>query len=167
MDFSSLVKGVQDFWDFIWPPVLCLVALVGIASYVGPATFNRLLAKCGALRPTTDRQIQFVKASKRFGFDKLMPVICAFCLIFLLDVVRNVVVMGGQIIPPSITYQPAVIILDNESIPAVRCLWETRERDVTHQKEAIQQSASDTKTPNAADNEEPKQYLMSPNVALC
>ena len=88
MDFSGLVKGVQDFWDFIWPPIFCLVALVGITYHVAPLTFSKMLSKLATLRPTAQRQIQFVKVSKRFGFDKLLPIICAFFLIFALDVIR-------------------------------------------------------------------------------
>lgn len=57
MDFSGLVKGVQDFWDFIWPPIFCLLALVGITYYVAPLTFGRMLSKIATLKPTDKGQI--------------------------------------------------------------------------------------------------------------
>jgi hypothetical protein len=142
MDFSGLVKGVQDFWGFIWPPIFCLVALIGIASYVAPLTFSKMLSKLTNLRPTDQRQIQFVKISKRFGFDKLLPIICAFLLIFLLDVVRNIVVMGGQALPPVISYTPSALILENNSDSMIQCLWKTRSESIHLQQEATIKAAA-------------------------
>jgi hypothetical protein len=126
LDFSGLVKGVQDFWDFIWPPIFCLFALVGAANYVAPLTVSKVLAKLAAFKPDSKRQIQFVKVSKRFGFDKLLPIICAFFLIFALDVIRNIVVMGGQAIPPVITYTPSALVVENDTDSMIQCLWKTR-----------------------------------------
>jgi hypothetical protein len=142
MDFSGLVKGVQDFWDFIWPPILCLVALVGITSYVAPLTFSKMLSKLTSFRPTDQRQIQFVKVSKRFGFDKLLPIICAFLLIFVLDVVRNIVVMGGQAIPPVISYTPSALVLKDNSDSMIQCLWKTRSESIHLQQEATIKAAA-------------------------
>jgi hypothetical protein len=142
MDFSGLIKGVQDFWDFIWPPILCLVALIGITSYVAPLTFSKMFSKLTSLRPTDKRQIQFIKVSKRFGFDKLLPIICAFSFIFLLDVVRNIVVMGGQAIPPVITYTPSRLILENNSDMMIQCLWKTRSESIHLQQEATIKAAT-------------------------
>jgi len=142
MDFSALVKGVQDFWDFIWPPILCLVALIGITSYVAPLTFSKMFSKLTSVRPTDQRQIKFIKLSKRFGFDKLLPIICAFSLIFLLDVVRNIVVMGGHVIPPVITYTPSRLILENNSDMMIQCLWKTRSESIHLQQEATIKAAT-------------------------
>ncbi|MEO8131439.1 MAG: hypothetical protein ABI822_30365, partial [Bryobacteraceae bacterium] len=143
MDFSGLIKGVQDFWDFIWPPILCLVALVGLTLYIAPLMFSRVLSKAASLRPTEPRQIQFFKAAKRFGFDKLFPIICAFFLIFLLDVVRNIVLMGGQALPPVITYTPSALLLENSSNSMIQCLWKTRSASIyLRQQENTRTAAS-------------------------
>lgn len=136
MDFSGLVKGVQDFWDFIWPPILCLVALIGITFYAAPLTLSKMFSSLTRLRPTDQRQIHFIKVSKRLGFDKLLPIICAFFLIFLLDVVRNIVVMGGQAIPPVITYTPSRLIIENDTDSMIQCLWKTRSESIHLQQEA-------------------------------
>jgi len=145
MDFSGLVKGVQDFWDFIWPPIFCLLALVEITYYVAPLTFSRMLSKLATMRPTDQRQIQFVKVSKRFGLDKLLPIICAFFLIFALDVIRNIVVMGGQAIPPVISYTPSTLILDKHSDSMIQCLWKTRSEAIHQQQEATIKAAASPK----------------------
>ena len=142
MDFSGLVKGVQDFWDFIWPPILCLIALVGITAYVAPSVFSKMSSKLTNLKPNAQRQIQFVKVSKRFGFDKLLPIICAFFLIFLLDVARNIVVMGGQAIPPVLSYTPSALILENHSDSMIQCLWKTRSESIHLQQEATIKAAA-------------------------
>lgn len=137
MDFSGLVKGVQDFWDFIWPPIFCLLALVGITYYVAPLTFGRMLSKIATLKPTDKGQIQFVKVSKRFGLDKLLPIICAFFLIFALDVLRNIVVPGGQAIPPVISYNPSALVLEHHTDSMIQCLWKTRSEAIHLQQEAL------------------------------
>jgi hypothetical protein len=143
MDFSGLVKGVQDFWDFIWPPILCLVALVGLTLYVAPLLYSTTLSNIESLRPTEQRQIQFFKAAKRFGFDKLFPIICAFFVIFLLDVVRNIVVMGGQALPPVIIYTPSALLLESSSDSMIQCLWKTRSASIhLQQQESIKAAAS-------------------------
>jgi hypothetical protein len=136
VDFSGLAKGVQDFWNFIWPPIFCLVALIGLCAYVAPTTLGRLVTLIEDLKPTNDRQIQLVKISKRFGFDKLLPIVCAFFLIFFLDVARNVVILGGQLLPPVISYNPSGILLGNRSNPIVRCLWAAREEQIHKEREA-------------------------------
>jgi hypothetical protein len=151
MDFSGLVKGVQDFWDFIWPPIFCLIALVGIAAYVAPQLLNRLWTKLIGLRPTDQRQIQFIKVSKRFGFDKLLPIICAFFLVFMLDIVRNIVAMGGQAIPPVITYSSTTLLLDDSHDVMVQCLWKTREESIHQQRRAATKGPS----PQTANAEPP------------
>lgn len=153
MDFSGLVKGVQDFWDFIWPPIFCLIALVGIAAYVAPQLLSRIWTKLIGLRPTDQRQIQFVKVSKRFGFDKLLPIICAFFLVFMLDIVRNIVAMGGQAIPPVITYSSTTLLLNSSHDVMVQCLWKTKEESIHQQRKAATADAS----PRAANAE-----LLSP-----
>jgi hypothetical protein len=148
MDFSGLVKGVQDFWNFIWPPILCLVALTGITFYAAPLTFSKMFANLTSLRLTDQRQIQFVKVSKRFGFDKLLPIICAFLLVLLLDVVRNIVVMGGQAIPPVITSTPSRLILENDADSMIQCLWKTRSESIHLKQEATIKAA---KSPQEVD----------------
>jgi hypothetical protein len=146
MDFSGLVKGVQDFWDFIWPPILCLVALLAITSYVAPVLASNVLSRLLIWRPTDQRQIQLFKMSKRFGFDKLLPIICAFFLVFLLQVIRNVVVMGGQMLPPVISYDPSAILLENKDLYTVKCLWLTREEAIRQQR-AIAVKSTTPQTP--------------------
>ncbi|SDF80519.1 hypothetical protein SAMN05444167_3366 [Terriglobus roseus] len=144
MDFSGLVKGVQDFWDFIWPPIFCIVALTGILVYVAPQTFKVALAKLTNLKPDDQRQVQFFKVAKRFGFDKLLPIICAFFLIFFLDVVRNIVVMGGQAIPPVISYTPSAMLLEHSNDSMIECLWMTRSQAIHLQQEAALKAAPPT-----------------------
>ncbi|MEG9437407.1 hypothetical protein JAO29_14720 [Edaphobacter sp. HDX4] len=145
MDFSGLVKGVQDFWDFIWPPIFCLIALIGIPNYVAPLTFAKILAKLAALKPDNQRQIRFVKVSKRFGFDKLLPIICAFFLIFFLDVIRNIVVLGGQAMPPVVSYIPSAIVLENHHDSMIQCLWKTRSEAIHLQQEVATKAAASLK----------------------
>jgi hypothetical protein len=150
MDFSGLVKGVQDFWDFIWPPIICLLALFGIIFFVAPLLSRRILSKLASWKPADRSQIQFIKVSKRFGIDKLLPIICAFFLIFFLDAVRNIVVMGGQSIPPVISYSPSGIILEDHDNSTVRCLWESREEAIHLQKEAAIKAAPSQKAGDIA-----------------
>ncbi len=89
MDFSSLVKAVQDFWSFIWQPVLCVVALIGTAVFIAPNYCRRIGRLLLRTKPSAEAQISFVKISKRFGFDRLAPVIAAFTLLFVLSATRT------------------------------------------------------------------------------
>jgi hypothetical protein len=104
--------------------------------------FSKMLSKLTSLKPTDQRQIQFVKVSKRFGFDKLLPIICAFFLIFLLDVARNIVVMGGQAIPPVISYSPTTLIINDSSDSMIQCLWKTHSESLHLQQEATLKAAA-------------------------
>ncbi len=150
MDFSSLVKAVQDFWSFIWPPILCTVALIGIALFVAPNWCKRVEASLIAVRPSPARQIAFVKFSKRFGFDKLAPVVAAFTLLFLLSATENVMLVLGSFVPIEITYNPDILLQSHGSNPRVADLWFSYggTSDVHGFSEQIQQTVDEARQKN-------------------
>src|ERR1700761_7369756 len=106
MDFSSLVKAVQDFWSFIWPPVLCVMALMGTARFIAPNYCRRMAGLLLRTKPSAETQISFAKISKRFGFDKLAPVITAFTLLFVLSATKNIVIVVGSLVPIEVSFNP-------------------------------------------------------------
>lgn len=123
MDFSSLVKAVQDFWNFIWPPVLCTLALIGIAYFEAPNWCRRVRGFLIAKKPSPESQIAFAKLSKRFGLDKLAPIVIAFTLLFVLSATRNVVLLLGSLVPIEVTNTPDLWIQSHSQDPRLADLW--------------------------------------------
>jgi CheY-like chemotaxis protein len=123
MDFSSLVKAVQDFWNFVWPPVVCLVILLGTIYAVAPSAASRVGKLLTRLRPSPSSQLSAAKNLKRFGLDKLLPILAAFCVLFLMDVARTMVVLVGDALPPSISYRYDLWFLQHASDERIPCLW--------------------------------------------
>jgi hypothetical protein len=123
VEFSGLVKGVQDFWEFIWPPVICLVLLLGIPALLAPSVLTAGLQHLERLRPDSPHQVTVFKFFKRFGIDKLVPVIAAFALVFLLDVLRNAVFFAGTAIPPNISYDTNRLLLYHGREGNIQSLW--------------------------------------------
>jgi hypothetical protein len=123
VDFSGLVKGVQDFWNFIWPPVICLSLLLGIPALLAPSVLTAGLQRIERHWPDSPHQVTLFKFFKRFGIDKLVPVITAFVLIFLLDVLRNAVLFAGTALPPNISYDTNRLLLYHARDGDIRSLW--------------------------------------------
>jgi len=122
MDFSGIVKAVEDFWGFVWPPIVCLAFLFGIVAFLAPHSFAAARRHFVEMRPSGPWEINFVKSLKRFGFDKLVPLIALFCLLFVLDVVGTMVVVVGMIVPPSITYNHEAWLIGHARDSDVQCL---------------------------------------------
>jgi len=123
MDFSGLVNAVRDFWNFFWPAAICLTLLLGITKLVAPVAASRIEARVKQFKPGAESQISVFKSLKRFGFDKLVPVMIAFCLLFLTDVAKTMVVLAGEALPPNIHYRYDMWFLQHASDQRLRCLW--------------------------------------------
>ncbi len=151
MDFSSLVKAVQDFWNFIWPPVLCTAALMGISWIVAPNVCRRTGAALLAHKPSPETQIAFAKAAKRFGLDKLAPILAAFTLLFLLSAIKNVVLVAGALVPVEITFNPDALLRNHAVDPKVADLWFSYggKDDISGFREQIQRTVDEAKQKNA------------------
>lgn len=79
VNFSGLVSAVQEFWSFFWPAAVCLAILLGIIKRVAPVTAKGLWDRVQGLRPSDGTQVSAFKTIKRYGFDKLVPFLVAFC----------------------------------------------------------------------------------------
>lgn len=123
MDFSGLVRAVQDFWNFVWPPVVCLAILLGTIYAVAPSAASRVGTLLARLKPSPSSQLSAAKNLRRFGFDKLLPLLAAFCVLFLMDVARTMVVLVGDALPPSISYRYDLWFLQHASDERIPCLW--------------------------------------------
>ena len=123
MDFSGLVTAVHEFWNFIWPPVICLVILLAIMRYLANDTLKSIWDRVARSRPTSAAQRSAYKTLKRFGLDKLLPIAAAFCLLFLMDVARTTVLGVGQALTPTISYRDNVWFAQHSNNEDVRCLW--------------------------------------------
>jgi hypothetical protein len=123
MNFSGLVSAVQEFWNFFWPAAVSLVLLLGIVRGVAPNAAVRIAAGIAKLKPTPKWQVSAFKIVKRFGIDKLIPVFAAFCLLFLMDVAKTMVVFAGDALPPTISYRYDLWFLQHASDERLQCLW--------------------------------------------
>ena len=123
MDFSGLVKAVREFWDFIWPPVICLAMLVIIARVVAAGTVARIWTWVKIAKPKPESQLAAAKTLKHFGVDKLVPFALAFCLLFALDMVRATVVMAGDAMSPKLVYPYDIWLAQRANDDRFKCLW--------------------------------------------
>lgn len=123
MDFSGLVKAVHEFWNFIWPPVICLVILLFTIRYVASGTVKSIWDWLARSRPASTSQRSAYKTLKRFGLDKLLPIAVGFCLLFLMDVSRTTVLGVGQVLTPTISYRYDIWFAQHSANSEVRCLW--------------------------------------------
>jgi hypothetical protein len=150
MDFSGLVKAVHEFWDFIWPPVICLVILLSIMRYLAIDTLKSIWERGARSRPTSAAQRSAYKTLKRFGLDKLLPIAAAFCLLFLMDVARTTVLEVGRALTPTISYRDDVWFAQHSRNVDVRCLWSYYgdEPTLTEFGEEIRQTLGEEKAVN-------------------
>jgi hypothetical protein len=123
MDFSGLVSGVREFWNFIWPPIICLVMLLAIARFVAGGTCLRIWTWLKTHKPEAAVQLSIAKTLKHFGADKLLPFAIAFCLLFVLDMVRAVVVVAGAAVSPQVVYRYDVWLGQRIHDEQFGCLW--------------------------------------------
>ena len=111
MDLSALIKGVQDFWNFIWPPVVLLIVLAALALAIAPGALAGIRDVVRAHLPDHATRLAAARNFRHFGFDKLTPVVGVFCLIFLLYVARNAVDAVGGALPLTVVEYPGVWLL--------------------------------------------------------
>jgi CheY-like chemotaxis protein len=123
VDFSGLVRAIQDFWNFFWPAAVCLVILLGIVRTVAPCSTAGIRTWLTRLRPDDQAQVSAFKVIKRFGVDKLIPIAVAFCLLFFMDVAKTIVISAGEALPPTIVYRYDLWFLKHSSDEGFSCLW--------------------------------------------
>jgi CheY-like chemotaxis protein len=102
---------------------VCLAILLGIIWGIAPVAASHIAARIMRLKPSDGAQMSAFKTLKRFGFDKLVPVVAAFSLLFLMDVAKTLVVQVGDTIPPNVSYRYDLWFLQHSSDERLRCLW--------------------------------------------
>ena len=123
MDVSSLTKAVQDFWQFVQFPLLCVVVLFLLLRLIAPSTASKLWVKLTVLHVSDTSQIEIYKTAKRFGFDKLAPILTGFVLLLALDVLSNSVSFVGFELPPTISYSPDKLLYTHMPDRDTAMLW--------------------------------------------
>lgn len=110
MDFSGFQKGVHDIWQFLWPSVVIVLLLGGIALALA---FDPLAALARRLLPFHRKlwgNRSIYKALRRFELIKLIPLIALFLMIFVLYVTREVALRVGDLVPVTVTSRPGPLL---------------------------------------------------------
>lgn len=123
LDFSGLVKAVQDLWDFVRPPVLCLIILAGIAYYAAPRRCSSIWNWIWRSRPTPEVRETVTRATEHLGFDKLLPILMAFVTLLAFNVIWDTVTAIGNAFPPYASYSPDIWLIHHATEMDLQCLW--------------------------------------------
>lgn len=123
MDFSNLLKTVQDFWNFLWPPIICLLLLVGLSWVLATDTSHSVVVWALSLNPRLSDSSALARTLKSMGLSKLKPLVAAFCLVFLLNLTDVVVMTVGNLLPPILVCRTDLLLLAHSDDERFDCLW--------------------------------------------
>jgi hypothetical protein len=123
MDFSGIQKGVKDVWEFLWPSVVLLLLLGGIAFFLARETFADLIQWFFSSQSTIWNNRSFYKNLKRFELLKLIPLIALFLIIFVLYITQESIPRIGEILPGAITYRPGPLLAHSANDDDLARVW--------------------------------------------
>jgi hypothetical protein len=123
VDFTGLQKGVKDVWEFLWPSVVLLILLGGIAFFLAREPFVNLGRWLFSSQSAIWNNRSFYKNLKRFELLKLIPLIALFLIIFVLYVTQESVPRIGEILPGAITYRPGPLLAHTTNDDDLARVW--------------------------------------------
>ena len=109
MNFQEVQGAVDQAWEFAWPPVVLLLIMILTFCWIAPtAAFRtRIILE----RLVTVERIRKTRASLRlWGLGKLLPIMAAFGIIFVLYFVNRIVHSIGDLLPPKVAYRADLLV---------------------------------------------------------
>jgi hypothetical protein len=123
MNFSQITGAVRDLWDFIWPPVILLCVLTVVCRLLAPELTARVTSRVRSAFTASIGDVSLRSNLDQFGLGKILPAVALFVIVFLLYVSRALVIATGDLIPPTVFYQPDTALARKLSDEEIICLF--------------------------------------------
>lgn len=109
MSFQNIQGAVHQAWEFAWPPVVLLLIMIIIFFWIAPAAAIR--GRTVLVNAITTDKVRKTRAHLRlWGLSKLLPIMAAFGILFLLYFVNRSVRSMGDLLPPKIVHTPSSLV---------------------------------------------------------